>query len=98
MQGHDAKTSEIKFNLMYENICDFIAVSKVGDRTKTIQGLIKLCLSENQNIDYENAKHFCNAISEYYGLYIDESELNIELDRLEKQGNLLKINKCQRGN
>jgi len=78
----------LNFSATFEQMCNFIAVSKVGDPKATISGLVQLCLLEFPNDSFTTTNHFCSTIETVFGIAIPEREIQIVLDDLETK-NLL---------
>jgi len=76
----------LNFGATFEQMCNFIAVSKVGDPKATIRGLVQLCLLEFPDDAFTTANQFCSTIETVFGIARPEREIQIVLDALEAKG------------
>lgn len=74
------------FSRTFEQMCNFIAVSKTGDADETVRGLITLCLLEFPGDSYISAECFKRTIEALFGIVIPEFQIEKQLDELEKNG------------
>ena len=82
-------TERIKSNVFsrtFEQMCNFIAVSKTGDANETVRGLITLCLLEFPGDSYSTSICFKRTIETLFGIVIPDYQIEKALDGLEKSG------------
>ena len=84
----DASTKQIEilaFSPAFENMCNFVAIAKIGDPSETIRGLIKLCLLELPGEKFEEAQDFHKVIEVLFGLTVSISQIETALSELQKK-------------
>lgn len=74
------------FSRTFEQMCNFIAVSKTGDANETVRGLITLCLLEFSGDSYNTVESFKKTIETLFGIVIPDSQIEKSLNELEKTG------------
>ena len=80
------KVQSRNFSRTFEQMCNFIAVSKTGNPKETIKGLITLCLLELQPRKLFDAASFRETIETLFGVMIPLSDIESGLDSLENEG------------
>ena len=83
------KTGEKGFSAVYEQICNFLAVSSVSEPNETIKGLISRCLIELSDDSFLNAQDFHNTISILFDISIPNHQIQNAIDQMMDEGNLL---------
>jgi hypothetical protein len=73
------------FSSIFEKMCNFIAVAKIGDPRATVRGLVTLCLLEFPDEQFDAAEPFRVTIETIFGLAIPDDHIETALDDLEKQ-------------
>lgn len=74
------------FSRTFEKMCNFMAVAKTGDPQTTVRGLVKLCLLELPDDNFQSARSIQETIETLYGLNIPESQIETALGELERNG------------
>lgn len=83
------KFGEKGFSAVYEQICNFLAVSSVSEPNETIKGLISLCLIELSDDSFSNAQDFHDTINILFDISIPEHQIQNIVDQMIDEGKLL---------
>jgi len=73
------------FSTIFEKMCNFVAVAKIGDPQATIRGLVKLCIFEFPDELFDSATSLRSTIETLFGLTIPNDQIQAALDELEKE-------------
>lgn len=72
------------FSLVFEQMCNFIAVVKTGDPRSTIRGLISMCLLEFPDECFDGADTFSDSIETLFDIVIPDHQIEEALNALER--------------
>ena len=75
-------TVAVNFSTMFEQVCNFIAVSEVGDAQATMMGLVKLCLLDSPKSHFSSPIDFRSEIERRYGILALASDIESALGSL----------------
>jgi hypothetical protein len=88
--GTSSKT-EIKvrgFSSVYEQMCNFLAVSKTGQPEETIRGLVTLCFVSFPDQAFSTPDHLRDTIERWFGVSIPNHRIESAVRYLEESGTL----------
>jgi len=84
----DEKIIARNFKSTFEQMCNFVAVSSLGEPSETIKGLVQLCFLVFPEEQYDSPGAFCSIIEALFGITIPMGQVQSALDELEDSGAL----------
>ena len=74
------------FSAAFDQMCNFVAVSKTGDLAQTLEGLVQVCLLRFAEERFTSADQISETIDTIFGLTVPPHQIQLALDALEKRG------------
>lgn len=84
------KVSARTFSRAFEQMCNFVAISKVGNPAETIRGLVQYCFLDPQGWRFDAPASIAEFIDTTFGIRIEDTQIQVVIDEMTSTGTLLK--------
>jgi len=84
------KVSARTFSRAFDQMCNFVAVSKVGRPAETIKGLVQFCFIEQLTGRFDGSSSVADHIDTVFGIRISETQIQAVIDEMVGSGILLR--------